>query len=203
MKKLLSIALLCVATSVAFAQCALDMTITVDGNGNIQTTNNSIGADPASYIWYVYNLDMNPWVAEYLESANTITYAPMFVGNYLVCLVATEFGTNNACDSLCEPLQYTQSMMNLQSTNGLELTTPNNSTLYPIPAKEHVHVSDYNASELEFIEAIDMSGIKKKLNYHILNGELDIDISVLEKGVYFLLIRSETEEFKYKLLVDR
>lgn len=180
------------------AQCVLDMTVSVDGTGNFVTTNNSTGADPSSYIWYVYNTDMNPWTAEYLESANTIIYAPLYVGNYLVCLVATENGTNNACDSLCEPLTYSQSMMNMQNSSGIEeLMNTNEVTVYPIPTHDILYVIESKITQETEFKVFDLLGYIYKVESSVNNQVIEIDVSLLPNGVYFINVENRGQILRF------
>lgn len=183
------------------AQCSLSMTYTIDAFGNIVTTNNSVGADPNSYIWYVYNTDMNPWMAEYLESANTITYAPLYVGNYMVCLVATEMGTNNACDSLCDPFVYTASMMSLQSASGLsELNSVQHVQLYPNPSSGMVQIAADR--EISSIKAYDLRGTSVPVFAEINGDKAIVDMRLADPGVYFMQLESEGINYTERMVIE-
>ncbi len=200
MKKLYTSILFFLFLSHLNAQCVLDMTATVDGSGNIVTFNNSTGADPSSYVWYVYNMDMGmglPYL-EYIEpSVNTISYAPLYVGNYLVCLVANESGTNAACDSLCEPLTYTQSMMNMQNTNDIgELTSSDEVSIYPNPAHDRLYViSDGNSTQKSEFRISDIVGRNYEVEYFINDNGVEIDVRSLPNGVYFITIQDKVLRF--------
>ena len=173
------------------------MTVTVDGSGNIVTFNNSAGADPSSYVWYVYNMDMGSPYLEYIEpSVNTISYAPLYVGNYLVCLVGNESGTNNACDSLCEPLTYTQSMMNMQNTNSIgELTSADEVSIYPNPAHDRLYVVGGNSTKKSKFRISDIVGRNYEVEHYINDNGVELDVRSLPNGVYFITIQDKVLRF--------
>lgn len=180
------------------AQCNLNMTVSVDATGNIVTTNNSIGADPSSYHWYAYNLTLNPWIAEHHETSNTMSYAPLNIGNYLICLIATESGTNNACDSICEPLTYSQSMMNMQNTSGIdELFDKKDIIIYPNPSKGILNIIDSEITNANEFEIVDLIGNQYNVACLINNSSIEIEVSSLPKGIYFIVLTKTKQTLKF------
>lgn len=163
----------------------MDITAYVDGSGNIVSTNNSTGANPMSYVSYVYNTDLNPWGVEYLDQSATITYAPMYVAEYQVCLVATVLGTNDDCASICAPLTYTKGMMNLQISAGLQdLSGPNNISVYPIPAQNVLHILSNDLGEEEEFRVFDLLGQEKTIELNYNENITLIDLSSFSSGIY-------------------
>lgn len=195
MKTLLAIftSFICFLFTEVNAQCTLDMSITIDGSGNIVTTNNSTGVQPGSHYWYVYNMDMNPWQPEHTSQGNTLNYAPLYIGNYMVCLVGTEIGTNNACDSLCTDLNYTQSMMLLQENVGInDLKHNGEISIYPVPAEELLHITGGDFLQTEEFVAYDMMGKAFAVEMTIDGNTAVVDVRALGRGMYVLKYRNTT-----------
>lgn len=170
------------------AQCTLEMDITIDGSGNIVTTNNSIGAGPIFY-WHVYNIDLDPWTmtAEYVASSTTISYSPLYVGNYLVCLNGTVLGNNTECDSICDSLYYSQDMMDTQTiTDVYDLWGNDEISIYPVPAQTTLNIIGGDLIHQVEFRVYDMLGKEHHIELNN-DGSVNIfDVSVLSSGVYFL-----------------
>lgn len=185
--------------STANAQCSLSATITVDASGNIMTTNTSTNAEPSSYVWYVYNLDQNPnppYYLEYIENATDISYAPMYVANYMICLVASETGNNNTCDSICDTLTYTQSMMNSQLSADISDVASEKISVYPIPATDvlFVEVESMNDGDFSIFNAL---GVNYECEQKIKENRLEISVADLPKGMYFLNWRDNGKTIRF------
>lgn len=181
------------------AQCTLSANITVDASGNIVTTNTSTNADPSSYVWYVYNLDLSPsppLYLEYIENAVDISYAPMSVANYMICLVANESGNNNSCDSLCDTLTYTQSMMTSQQSADISDLANEKISVYPIPATNvlFVEVESMNDGDFSIFNAL---GVDYQCEQKIKENRLEISVADLPKGIYFLNWRDNGKTIRF------
>lgn len=205
MKKIFTSTLFILFAVNLIAQCVLDMTVDVDGTGNIVTTNSSTGVEPSTYSWTVYNMDLEPvfltgsnYSLEHVESAYEITYSPLSVASYLVCLNGTGLGNNSYCDSICDTLIYTQGMMDTQITNGIDgLNGKSKISVYPIPAEDMLYVVGDKITQETEIKVFDVLGNGYKIVSSINDRGVEINVSFLPTGVYFINVQNTNEVIRF------
>jgi hypothetical protein len=117
------------------------------------------------------------------------TYVPTIKGAKQYCVTATAIGDiNTGNDINCQNIT-------VEAENPFGIASlPNGFKLYPNPAKDNIYIENLDAFEATSLYNI----IGQKFSLNILKNQkvLEIDISFMEKGLYFLEIRNELNTVK-------
>ncbi|MCC6838277.1 MAG: T9SS type A sorting domain-containing protein, partial [Bacteroidia bacterium] len=165
---------------------------------NYYVYNNSSTGNQYSYLWNFGD-----------GTTSTIPY-PTHVypgtGPYQLCLTVSD---NSGCSSTyCDSLYagrtagvLTINVMPTTSTNSTPINDSNisNFILYPNPALDQISIASQDISTIQKISVYDLTGRLVKEISSIHSKEISINISDIEKGIYFLTLndgkRSQTKKF--------
>lgn len=91
--------------------------------------------------------------------------------------------------------------------NGISKTTDNNGfKIYPVPSKDKIYIS-YTSENEKWIscDLINASGVvfKTKLNDKLTNNKsIEMDISKLQNGIYFLKLQTDSKAYLKKIIIE-
>ncbi len=150
-------------------------TVIVSGDSIISTANNAI-----SYQWI--NCDSNN---AQIPGETSYTFTPSSTGNYAVVV------TNSNCTDTSSCISFIY--------GGLteELNTVYN--LYPNPTNESFYINSAFNSQLD-VSIINIQG--KTVYHNIINTNSPIDVTKLNRGVYFVQIKTSSTYKTIKLIVE-
>jgi hypothetical protein len=138
----------------------------------------STSAGAASYQWYVGST--------LITSATSQTYAPTQNGQYRV-----EIKNGAICNIFSDPFNYTVTAIK-------EDQKFDNFSFYPNPVMTTIHVNFVKKFDIEFYN---LNG-QKVLQKANLQGEQEIDMSNLNKGIYIMRIKSEGKYAARKIILQ-
>lgn len=88
-----------------------------------------------------------------------------------------------------------------ESTSINEINTTENIQLYPNPAHDIIHVKRTTEEALE-VRIYNISGIWVK-TLTLINDQLQINISDLNRGIYFVVIQTKEKTERFKLVIEK
>lgn len=128
----------------------------------------------------------------YLKINNGIVEGPISMGINSMSLEDFEF--------YMESMTYATDCI---ITNTIDQNPFENSTInfYPNPANEDVFISCENCEEIDALTIFDASGQVKNIRYNKEDKLIRINLEGIEKGIYFVKLKSKDYFQTYKLLV--
>jgi hypothetical protein len=89
---------------------------------------------------------------------------------------------------------------NIEITTGINIIEPIASRIYPNPASTYAKIDLTRYSEEISIVLINISGIKQKLYYEVVNGTMELNLTSLRDGIYFVQIIDKETHNTFKLI---
>lgn len=124
------------------------------------------------------------------------------------------FGILNSGRSDCkyeswQGYQLDREMLNVLTAEYFPLSIERNKTgslkIFPVPAKDFLHVSSDNQNFIECIELIDLNGrvLRKYLAGKNENGQISLSLSGITDGIYILNIRTGKMSYTSRFVVQK
>jgi phosphatidylserine/phosphatidylglycerophosphate/cardiolipin synthase-like enzyme len=134
-----------------------------------------------------------------VESDNTITYIPnpgfnqdIDTVSYTVCLASS----SGICDSALFVI-YVNKPVGVD-----DRSLDQRISVYPIPAKDIVHISSENDFPVQSIRVFDHSGREVLRSEHLLRNNIELPVHQLNDGVYYLRIELHEGIITRKIIVQ-
>jgi hypothetical protein len=149
--------------------------------------------------WHFYNINLPPTVSQPTQSHGYVYFrikpkAGYAVGDIIPNSAAIYFDYN-------PPIVTNTFNTEFFETLGNSNFTATEFQLYPNPASTNVHIIQNNNENLESIRFYDVSGKTIKQIGNMAPTEVNVDISALAKGVYFVEITTENKLKQIKKLI--
>jgi len=86
------------------------------------------------------------------------------------------------------------------SNNGENTETQRKMEIYPIPAKEFIHLRPNSNEDIQFINIFDLQGKLLFTHYNTIKPE--INVSILPKGIYILEVKTDKNKYVVKVIKE-
>ncbi|MFO7658616.1 MAG: fasciclin domain-containing protein, partial [Bacteroidales bacterium] len=124
----------------------------------------------------------------------TINGEGVFINNAKVTMadIKADNGVVHVIDAVLLPPVATSLFERSEEANQLGI--------YPNPASDYLVLSINNIAESGYLKIINTNGTEL-INRYLENVTSPVDISMLEKGIYFIMLQTSNDSFNGKLLV--
>jgi hypothetical protein len=155
---------------------------------------------------YLVEENMNTIKYTNTNEDGSFSFANISNGSYTLivdkvgyALYIREFGNIYDGDFIMENVLLSNDLLS-SVTNNYELNS-SEILVTPIPASDFIHVSTISGERIKNIKLLDINGITQMIPIHFIRDDVQIDVSNLSNGVYFLIVELDEKHIQISVCI--